>query len=149
MKIKQAEYSHGISYIQTLSPAIILQNKTLFFFCKWTEQFKRTIYIKRQGLFPLKVIQIKISRRLNVYKPAVCWNQIQDRFVYIYPFSLLSLKWVIDCLFYTTNTKYHPMGKFSRRQIDDIFIIFSRKQDLTLRANCLLDNLHEMSNPIF
>ena len=27
---------------------------------------------------------------------------------------------------------------FSRRQIDDIFLIFPRKQDLTFHANCLL-----------
>ena len=31
------------------------------------------------------------------------------------------------------------LGKiFSRRQIDDIFLIFPRKQDLTFQANCLL-----------
>ena len=33
---------------------------------------------------------------------------------------------------------YHSLGIFSRRQIDDIFLIFSRKQDLTFHANCLL-----------
>ena len=33
---------------------------------------------------------------------------------------------------------YHSLGIFSRRQIDDIFLIFSRKQDLTVHANCLL-----------
>ena len=30
------------------------------------------------------------------------------------------------------------MGKFSRRQIDDIFLIFPRKQALIFHANCLL-----------
>ena len=33
---------------------------------------------------------------------------------------------------------YHSLGIFSRRQTDDIFLIFSRKQDLTFQANCLL-----------
>ena len=33
---------------------------------------------------------------------------------------------------------YHSLGIFSRRQIDDIFLIFPRKQDLTFHANCLL-----------
>ena len=33
---------------------------------------------------------------------------------------------------------YHSLGIFSRRQIDDIFLIFARKQDLTFHANCLL-----------
>ena len=39
-----------------------------------------------------------------------------------------------------TNTinLYHSLGIFSRRQIDDIFLIFPRKQDLTFHANCLL-----------
>ena len=32
----------------------------------------------------------------------------------------------------------HSLGIFSRRQIDDIFLIFPRKQDLTFHANCLL-----------
>ena len=33
---------------------------------------------------------------------------------------------------------YHSLGIFSRWQIDDIFLIFPRKQDLTFDANCLL-----------
>ena len=33
---------------------------------------------------------------------------------------------------------YHSLGKLSRWQINDIFLIFSRKQDLTFHANCLL-----------
>ena len=33
---------------------------------------------------------------------------------------------------------YHSLGIFSRRQIDDIFLIFPRKQDMTFHANCLL-----------
>ena len=33
---------------------------------------------------------------------------------------------------------YHSLGIFSRRHIDDIFLIFPRKQDLTFHANCLL-----------
>ena len=32
---------------------------------------------------------------------------------------------------------YHSLGGFSGWQIGDIFLIFSRKQDLTLHANCL------------
>ena len=32
---------------------------------------------------------------------------------------------------------YHSLGIFSRRQIDDIFLIFLRKQDTTFHANCL------------
>ena len=36
------------------------------------------------------------------------------------------------------NNLYHCLGIFSRRQIDDIFLIFPRKQDLTFHANCLL-----------
>ena len=43
---------------------------------------------------------------------------------------------------------YHAMGWFSRQQIDDIFLIFPRKQDLIFQAN-LGDSLHEMSNPVF
>ena len=34
-------------------------------------------------------------------------------------------------------THYHSMSKFSRRQIDSIFLIFPRKQDLTFHAHCL------------
>ena len=33
---------------------------------------------------------------------------------------------------------YHSLGIFSRWQIDDIFLIFPSKQDLTFHANCLL-----------
>ena len=33
---------------------------------------------------------------------------------------------------------YHSLGIFSRRQIDDILLIFPRKQDLTFHPNCLL-----------
>ena len=33
---------------------------------------------------------------------------------------------------------YHSLGKFSRQQIDDIFLIFPRKYTLTFHANCLL-----------
>ena len=33
---------------------------------------------------------------------------------------------------------YHSLGVFSRWQIDDIFLIFPRKQDMTFHANCLL-----------
>ena len=33
---------------------------------------------------------------------------------------------------------YHSLGIFSRWQIDNIFLIFPRKQDLTFHANCLL-----------
>ena len=40
---------------------------------------------------------------------------------------------------------YHSLGKFTRRQIDDIFLIFSIKRDFIFHANCG-DNLHEMSN---
>ena len=31
---------------------------------------------------------------------------------------------------------YYSLGIFSRRQIDDIFLIFPRKQELTFHANC-------------
>ena len=31
----------------------------------------------------------------------------------------------------------HSLGKFSQPQIDDVFHIFPRKQDLTFHANCL------------
>ena len=41
------------------------------------------------------------------------------------------------CIFSFFNL-YHSLGIFSRRQIDDIFLIFPRKQDLTFHANCLL-----------
>ena len=33
---------------------------------------------------------------------------------------------------------YYSLGIFCRRQIDDIFLIFPPKQDLTFHANCLL-----------
>ena len=33
---------------------------------------------------------------------------------------------------------YHSLGIFCRRQIDDSFLIFPRKQDLTFHTNCLL-----------
>ena len=42
---------------------------------------------------------------------------------------------------------YSAMGKFSRRQIDYIFLTFPRKQDLTVHAKW--DNFHEMPNPVF
>ena len=32
---------------------------------------------------------------------------------------------------------YHSLGLFSRGQMDDIFLVFPRKQDLTFHANCL------------
>ena len=37
-----------------------------------------------------------------------------------------------------------PSGKCMRRQIEDIFSYFYRKQDLTFHANC---NLRKMPNP--
>ena len=43
----------------------------------------------------------------------------------------------------STNNKtnlinlYHSLGIFSRRQIDDIFLIFPRKQDLTFHAKTI------------
>ena len=41
------------------------------------------------------------------------------------------------------------LGKtFSRQHFEIVFLFFSRKQDLTFHANCL-DNLHEMSSPVF
>ena len=40
---------------------------------------------------------------------------------------------------------YHSLGIFNRRQIDDSFLNFPRKQDTTFHAR---DNLHEMSNPV-
>ena len=42
---------------------------------------------------------------------------------------------------------YNSLSVFSRRQIGDSLLIFSRKQDLTFQANG--DNLHEMSNLFF
>ena len=33
---------------------------------------------------------------------------------------------------------YHSLDIFSRRQMNDIFLTFPRKQDLTFHANCLL-----------
>ena len=39
---------------------------------------------------------------------------------------------------WTAFNLYHSLGIFSRRQIDDIFLIFPRKQNLTFHANCLL-----------
>ena len=47
------------------------------------------------------------------------------------------------CLYFCQATVssinlYHSLGIFSRRQIDDIFLIFPRKQDLTFHANCFL-----------
>ena len=32
---------------------------------------------------------------------------------------------------------YQSLGKFTRWEIGDIFLIFPRKEDLTLHANCL------------
>ena len=63
--------------------------------------------------------------------------------IYIVEFGWLNL----NCTF--RANLHHSQGKFSRRQIDSIFLIFSRKQDLTFHANCLHgDNLHEMSSPV-
>ena len=51
-----------------------------------------------------------------------------------------------EVLFFIENTLknkhnlfkfYHTLAQFSRRQIGDILLIFSRKQDLTFHANCL------------
>ena len=50
---------------------------------------------------------------------------------------------VIFFLFFPENRIYHFM-----RQNGDIFLVFLRKQDLTFHANCLLDNLNEISNPV-
>ena len=33
---------------------------------------------------------------------------------------------------------YHTKGRFSRGKTGDIFLIFPRKKDLSLHANCLL-----------
>ena len=49
--------------------------------------------------------------------------------------------WVVcrsSCSINNCFNLYHSLGIFSRRQIDDIFLIFPRKQDLTFHANCLL-----------
>ena len=37
----------------------------------------------------------------------------------------------------TRVNTFQAMGRFSRQQIDDIFLFFPRKQDLILHANCL------------
>ena len=45
---------------------------------------------------------------------------------------------------------YQSLGKFSRWEIGDIFLIFPRKQDLTLMQIVSNgDNLHVMSKPVF
>ena len=36
-----------------------------------------------------------------------------------------------------TLNLYHSLGIFSRRQIDNIFLIFSQEQDLIFHANSL------------
>ena len=41
------------------------------------------------------------------------------------------------CTMFIINL-YHSLGIFSRRQTDDILLIFPRKQDLIFQANCLL-----------
>ena len=47
---------------------------------------------------------------------------------------------------HTLLNLYHSVGKFSRRQIDDIFLIFPRKHGLSFHANWFIrDNFHEMS----
>ena len=42
------------------------------------------------------------------------------------------------CWLLTHIDLYHSQGIVSRRQIDDIFLIFPRKQDMTFHANCHL-----------
>ena len=56
---------------------------------------------------------------------------------------------VISSLWVKTSLTLSTLGKiFSRRHFEIFFLIFPRKQDLTFHANCL-DNLHEMSYPVF
>ena len=43
------------------------------------------------------------------------------------------MKWYLIYFF----NLYHSLGEFSRWQINDIFLIFPRKQDLTFLTNCL------------
>ena len=46
---------------------------------------------------------------------------------------------------------YHSLAELGRQQIDDIFLIFPRKQDLTFQKLSPMDgkNLHEMLNHVF
>ena len=63
---------------------------------------------------------------------------------------MVTIKMMADSLklgFITDVVTEHAIGKFSRWQINDIFLIFARKQDLTFHANW--DNLNEMPNPAF
>ena len=55
----------------------------------------------------------------------------------LFTITIITLSNINDSIFFVFNL-YHSLGIFSRRQIDDIFLIFPRKQDLTLHANCLL-----------
>ena len=56
----------------------------------------------------------------------------------LYVFVCIVAKQMYNLYRKMTINLYHSLGIFSRRQIDDIFLIFPRKQDLTFYANCLL-----------
>ena len=52
-----------------------------------------------------------------------------------------ALEWIFHENWAKILTFYHSLGKYSRRQIDNIFLTFPRKQPT-------VDNLHEISNPV-
>ena len=54
----------------------------------------------------------------------------------VLPFATLVSQIWLEYLSNNFNL-YHFMGKFSRQQINDIFLIFPRKQDMTFHANFL------------
>ena len=75
-------------------------------------EYRSTVFIQYMYIFHLTLLMLFIS---------VTWTH-QTRVL-----------WSLRCI-----NLYHSLGIFSRRQIDDIFLIFPSKQDLTFHANCLL-----------
>ena len=71
------------------------------------------------------------------------WTQIKLLLVWFWSLLLVIPSILFGHITIGINL-YHSLGIFSRRQIDDIFLIFPRKQDTTFHANCLL-----MSYPVF
>ena len=127
--------------LQSLSIFFSLVGRLTWFLIIGTSRL--SMYFLKSLAFSANILFTSISR----------WSNITALLAPVSPLSQNSEFTILTVYSYFLINLYHSLGIFSRRQIDDIFLIFPRKQDLTFHANCeivsLGDNLHEMSYPVF
>ena len=106
-----------------------------------SDQMLIWVYTVCSGLFVqiLRVNRVyRDTKQYYIYSIAECFSRTKNTPAMALPNIVLKNAKDLRWLEITIVNTYHTMGRFSRRQTDDIFLIFPRKQDLTLHANCLL-----------